>query len=369
MDQNLAADTDYTVIAVGKVATGSLEAVIIANPTSAVPAASSRAQVVHASPDAPQVDVYVTAPGADLTAEMPLGSFSYKEALGPVEAPAGDYQIRVTLPNDPTTVVFDSGTVNLSDGADLLIAAVNRTGAGTAPISLVVLDGQCSVEILDKDTPANVRAVHASPDAPPVDIVANDNFAAPLFAGVSFPGFSGLLAVPPATYNIKVVDAATQGVVAIDTAPDDLALAAGVEYTVLAIGTLAAMGMDPTGIRPLVLIDDNRRIATEAKVRIVHGSPTAMDVDIYVTAPGTDITDASVDPAFTDVPFGAETGYVPLAAGSYDISVTPAGDRAVIAIFAGGVTVEAGGIYTAVARDNAGGGAPLGLILFDDFVP
>jgi len=33
------------------------------------------------------------------------------------------------------------------------------------------------------------------------------------------------------------------------------------------------------------------------------------------------------------------------------------------------ISVAGGGIYTAIARDAAGGGAPLGLILIDDFVP
>jgi hypothetical protein len=33
------------------------------------------------------------------------------------------------------------------------------------------------------------------------------------------------------------------------------------------------------------------------------------------------------------------------------------------------ITVTNNGVYTAVARDNVGGGMPLGLILLDDFAP
>ncbi|MDH3440535.1 MAG: DUF4397 domain-containing protein, partial [Gammaproteobacteria bacterium] len=92
-----AADTLYTVVAVGDVAT--IAPVILEQPSSAPDAGNARLRVLHAAPLAPQVDVYATTPGADLAASAPVGSFSFTEDLGPVQVPAGDYQIRVTLQN------------------------------------------------------------------------------------------------------------------------------------------------------------------------------------------------------------------------------------------------------------------------------
>lgn len=349
-----AKDMLYSVVAVGDVA--NIEPVILEQPDGEIAAGNAQLRILHAAPLAPQVDVFATVPGADLTATSPVGSFSFKEDLGPIQVPAGDYQIRVTLPNDPGTVVFDTGTIALQDGNDFLVAAVENTTTGLAPISLAVLNTIDSFEIQDVDTPAELRVVHASPDAPAVDIVVNDDFMQPLVPGITFPDFTDFLSVPPADYNVKVVEP-NSGLTPIDVA---VTLEAANVYTVIALDTLAS-----GNITALVAADDSRRVTTEAKVRLIHASPTAGDVDIWVTAEGADIT--MEPPALTAIPLGANTGFLSLMPGTYDVNVAPTGTTA--AAISVTITVDAGGIYTAVARDAEGGfgGLPLGLILLDDF--
>ncbi len=354
VDVAFARDNLYSILAIGSVADTTLEPLVLEQPRTAVAAGSARAFVVHAAPDAPTVDVFVTTPGADLSATAPLGTFAYKETLGPAELAAGDYQIRVTPAGDAATIVYDSGTIALNDGDDLLLVAVPNTSTGDSPVSLAVLTGTGSVELLDATTPARLRVVHASPDAPAVDVIAND--AVTLVGNLAFPGATGFLDVEPATYNVKVTAAGNPGAIVIDA---DLALDAGATYDVLAIGTLAS-------IEPLVASDDYRRIASEAKVRIIHASPTAQDVDIYLTAPGADIS--AETPTLAAVPFGDNTGFLSIPAGDYEVTVTPAGMKTA-AIGPATISVLGGGLYTAVARDAPGGGAPLGLILLDDFAP
>jgi hypothetical protein len=351
---SFSANTDYSVLAIGKVVGSTLAPLVIENPTTAVTAGQARAQVVHGAPDAPPVDVYVTAPGVPLNTGLRLGSFSFGEDLGPVEVPAGTYQVRVTLVNDTSEqgLVYDAGNVTLTDGADLLIVAVANTTTGPSPISLLVNDGTTQAELLDVRTTADVRAGHLSPDAPTVDVVANDDFEAPLFNAVSFPALSGYASVPPANYNVKVVDDESQSLTFINA---NLPFAAGQRYSVLAVNVLAQ-------IEPLVLVDERRSVATETRVRIVHASPSAGDVDIYVAAPGTDIN--TINPTFANVPFKADTGYVALNGGTYDVSVTPTGLKSPVAIFAE-LTAANGAVTTVIARDGIEGG-PLGLLVADD---
>ena len=351
----LAADAVYSVLAIGEVGAATLRPLLVTQPGTPIsPAGYVRATVVHAAPHAPAVDVYVTAPTADLATTPKLGRFAFGEQLGPATIPQGTYRIRVTLPDNPQTVVFDSGSVTLDFSDDLLLAAVANTGPGASPITLLTARRAGSGELLDAATPAQLRVIHASPDAPAVDVIANNDCAKPLLSNVPYTAFSDYLSVPPATYNVKVTAAGNCGAIVIDT---NLAAAAGKQYSVYATGPLA-------GITPYVLTDDNRSVITAAKVRIVHAAPAAGRVDIYVTAPGASI--AAVAPAFTNVPLRAETGYVYLKGGSYDVTVTPTGTKTP-AIGPATITVNDGGVYTAVARDAQGGGMPFGLILMDDF--
>lgn len=348
----LSGNTDYSVLAIGKVAAATLAPLILSNPQSAIPAGLVRVRVVHASPDADPVDVYLTSPTADLLLETPI-TLAFEDDAGPLEVAGGNYRVRVTLENDPD-VVFDSGTIALPAGADILAAAVSNTATGPSPISLLVNTGADQFEILDSATTADVRVGHVSPDAPDVDVVVDDAFGAPAVEDLMYTQVTPYLNLVPGDYNFKVVDSATQSVQAIDL---DATLAIGTRTSVFAVNLLS------TGIESLVLADDPRSIATEARVRIVHGSPAAGPVDIYVTAPGTDIT--TVMPAFEDVPFKAETGYVPLVGGTYDVSVTPANDPLTVAIFAS-LPVAEGDVFTVIARDAPGGGGPLGVIVIDE---
>jgi hypothetical protein len=85
------------------------------------------------------VDIYITAPGADLAGETPaLSGVDFGDVSGYIEAPAGDYQVRVT-PAGSTTVVIDSGTLTLASGQIRTAVAVDAAGGG-GPFDLLLLE-------------------------------------------------------------------------------------------------------------------------------------------------------------------------------------------------------------------------------------
>ncbi|MET1254853.1 DUF4397 domain-containing protein [Aliikangiella maris] len=351
---DLAAETIYTVLAVNNVA--AIEPLVLTRPDTGVTTGKVRLQLVHAAANAPMVDIYLTTPGADLTQQSPLVTAEFKQSLDATEIDPGEYQVRITPAGDAQTIVYDSGSKMLNAGGDYLVAAVTNVGPGSHPVNLIAVNPQGqTLPWLHSETPAAVRVVHASPDAPAVDVVANDNFDAPLIENLAYTEFAGYVMLPAADYNIKVTPTGAQAPVVIDA---DLSLMAGESYNVIAANVLAS-------IEPLVLTADNRRIATEAKLRLVHASPAAGNVDIYIVAPGADITDLT--PALSDVALTADSGFVSLLPGDYDVILTVAGSKD-IALGPVSVTLNGAGIYTAIARDAAGGGLPAGLILLDDFL-
>jgi hypothetical protein len=364
----LGADQRITVIAAGDVA--NIEPIVLLDDSPAVADGDVRLRIVHAASTAPPVEVWLSEPGVDLTnpgnATLIHAVFSFGDELtaDPLVVPSGDYQVRVSLPGDPENPLFDSGTIALAGGADLVIAAVANTGPGEAPVALLASTGSALVEFNDVDTPATVRVVHASPDAPPVDVLVNNTIRA--VQGAAYEAVTNYIPLTPDTYNFKVVPEAGEPADAVINA--DLSLSQGSEATVLAVGTLTQPNFP---IEPLVLSDDNRRVTTEARLRLVHASITAGPVDIYVAAGGslTPDIDTSLNFVFeaTAVPFKADTGYLTLPEGQYDIAIAPTGTTGA-AIGPLTVDILAGGIYTAVARDEAGIGLPLGVILLDDFV-
>ena len=197
---------------------------------------------------------------------------------------------------------------------------------------------------------ARVRVVHASPDAPDVDVLVDDS---PVLTDVPYLATSDYLEVAPGSRNLKVNAAGT----ATSVIDADVNLVDGTDYTVIASGLAAE-------IEPLVLEDDSSEPAEGlARVRAIHGAASAPAVDIYVTAPDADLT--AETPALTNIVLGDVADYIEAPAGDYQVRVTTTGTKTVV-IDSGTLTLESGQVRTAIAVDAPGGGAPFDLLILED---
>lgn len=186
----------------------------------------------------------------------------------------------------------------------------------------------CDDDDDDDVAQARVQVVHASPDAPGVDIlIDNDKVNS---SALVFPNNTGYLTVNAGTRNVKVNAAGTT----TSVINADVPFEANKNYSVFAINRLA-------NIEALLVEDDlSAPAAGKAHVRFIHLSPDAPAVDI-TTNTGTVL--------FGNVAFKSGTAFTPLDAGTYDLQVRVAGTNTV-ALPLPGITLEAGKIYTVFAR-------------------
>jgi hypothetical protein len=192
---------------------------------------------------------------------------------------------------------------------------------------------------------AQVRVVHASPDAPNVDVWVD---GATVLTDVPFTAVSDYLSLPAGDHNIQVTATGSTDPV-IDA---DVTLDVGTAYTVAATGMLADIGAT-------VLVDDRTPVDGQSKLRVFHASPSAPDF---------------VDVAVTDGPILVEglaypeaTAYLTVDAGTYPLKIRAAGETdAALTLDA---TLEAGMNYTAIAMDGGDAGVQVIVAIDSHTVP
>jgi hypothetical protein len=203
--------------------------------------------------------------------------------------------------------------------------------------------------------PANtswVRVVHASSDAPAVDVLANGSV---VFEGLKFKSFTEYTPVPPGTYTFAVNLSGTNTTV---TTAGPLNLQGGNAYTFYALGKVANNNLTIMGTGDDVVAPGPGM----AKIRVVHGASTAPTVDVYATAPYAPLTGS---PTLTGVPFPLASGFLTVPTGVYHARVTPTGTRTV-AIDSGRLALTGNTIRTVVALDPTTPGAPFELLVLPD---
>lgn len=180
-----------------------------------------------------------------------------------------------------------------------------------------------------------VRIMHASPDAPAVDIYVGGNR---VLSNVPFFAASDYLSLPDGTFQVAITPAGASTDVSVWVG--ELRVQGGYIGTVIAMNTLENL--------EVVLFEDTiTPLSGQARVRVIHGSPDAPAVDIKLAG-----TSAAV---VTNAPFkAAATLEVP--AGTYAFDISPAGSSAVV-FTTPQLKFEAGWTYTLIATGliNEGG--------------
>ena len=212
-----------------------------------VAANDARVRVIHASPDAPAVDVLVN------NSLRAFSNVAFGEATDYAPVPANVYNAKVV----PTGAGADSAVIN----ADLnLFYNTDYT-----VIAVDLLDDITPIVLQDEAVPApfkqsRVRFVHASPNAPAVDIKVVDGPF--LFQDVEFKENGGYVTIPAGIYSLEVRVAGTDTVALPLNA---VMLERGTTYTVVATGLVG--GSPALGVVVTEDFIDNRAASFLRNIR------------------------------------------------------------------------------------------------------
>jgi Domain of unknown function (DUF4397) len=205
---------------------------------------------------------------------------------------------------------------------------------------------------------ANVRVVHASPDAGAVDVLVDGRS---LQTNLQYEQTLDYTPVSSGDHVVAVRAAGTS----TDLVTVPVTLGDRASYTVVARGLASATG----GNFPLVadlLTDDAAPGAGRASLRFVHAAPGAVAVDIYLTAPTVGLGGAT--PAVSALAYVRGGSYAnEVVAGSYRLRVTQAGTTDVLLDLPSFV-LSPGQAYTAVLVGAPTLSRPLALLALTDRV-
>jgi hypothetical protein len=331
-DVDLTQDMDYSVFAVDQL---SMIEPLVAEDMRTPSTNMAKVRFLHSSPDAPAVDIKLN----NGSGPAVFSNVAFKDITSYAEVAEDEYVFAVTATGSMTEVVVFApiqvmagnvytvvahGTLDANDNYDFAVRVFVDNGMGDAYVDLT--QGM-----------SNLMVVHASPDAPGVDLLVDDMVVNT--SALNFPDATDYLMLNAGTRNIKVNVNGT----ATTVIEADLGFNVNNYYSVFAVNEVAM-------IEPLVLMDDMTTPAMmKSHVRFIHLSPDAPAVDIT-------LTDGTV--VFGDIEFKEYTMFTPLDAATYDLQVRLAGTSTVV-LDLPGITLMDGKIYTVWASGFAGGSPAL----------
>jgi len=206
---------------------------------------TARVRIAHASPNAPAVDVYLD--GGLVVSGLAFTEFAPEFTSGPayLEVPEDEYDVKITAAGDESAVVF-SGSVPFED--TVTVAAIGELDTGeTAPkqefAPLLIED---DLALLPSGL-TRFRAVHASPDAPAVNVRVGSRTVA---RDLSFGEASDPVDLPAGTRTVTIAAAADPDTVVFE---GDVPFQQGTVYTAFAEGYLTPDDdLGDAGFQPVV---------------------------------------------------------------------------------------------------------------------
>jgi hypothetical protein len=201
---------------------------------SATPAATGRLMAIHASPDAPGVDLLLD------NAKINTDPVEFLDNTNYLTVNAGTRNVKINAAGTTTTVL--NADITVASGKSYSLFAVDSL----SNLGAVLIEDNLATPASGK---AHVRFIHLSPNAPAVDVAVDGG--AVVFGDYTFKEASAFTPLDAGTYDLEVRVAGTT-TVALDL--DPITLTAGKIYTVYAKGFLG--GTAPQDLGAAIIVNN-----------------------------------------------------------------------------------------------------------------
>lgn len=291
--RSVSQDTSYTLLAF--TSQGSLQTVLLNDGEAAPTSGTAKFRAINLSPEAGNLDVYVTPAGTNLNDVSPIvSSIGGKAVSNYFEITQGTYQVQVTGAGDKTDLRLNIPSLALADGAILSLVLTPTPGGVLVHGNTMLQKGAVTA---NKNTTTRVRLVSGvSPDAS-VAAILNGTV---LSTGLRSPAVGSPYALVNA--GTAIPDVAVNGAAATTTS---VTLVPGGDSTLAVVG-------DATAPQVFLLNEDNSPplTSTNANIRLVNGVQGIGSTKITLTIDfGVVATEVGFGAASTPSAVPAATGY------------------------------------------------------------
>jgi hypothetical protein len=338
LERMLEQGTDYALVLrdIG----GLPSARFIETPARSTSTAGTQLQLMHTALTVGAVDVYLDVEGFDLATAEPWDSVGYDELIPPrIVAAPDDYVFIVTEAGNKANVLLTTGPVNLGATQNLFILLADGANEGLAPITLTIAESS-GVDLVDQGLQSGIRVINSVGDRSAIDAGIDLELDPPLIPGIAFGTVSDLALLAPGDHDFNVTPAGNPGVLEIEQ-----------PFSISKADVATWLISGSPGDLDFIFLDDNFRVPVgESKLRIFQGSPANPSVQVFVTAPGTNL---STVPATSLLPAGTASPNIRMAPNDYELTVRSATGTVLAGPVA--ISIETDGYYGILLSDPLSG--------------
>jgi len=269
VNNTLAPGVDFTYIVYGPVE--AVHSSVVLDTSSLFPDGGTfDLRIINVATNVTEVDIYLTAPGVDLSATAPTvrdAVFGTGTAFTVVNT--STYELRITR-TGTKDVIFDAPIVNFPDKGIAEMIVYGTFSAQLVDAAVLNIDKQGTGQVYQNNL-SEFKFVNASSVGAPLNVFVDGILT---LANVPYAGVSSYKTTTAGTHSVSVQSSATPGAILLSLVTN---FASASDTSIVVSGAAGSL-------QGLVLADNNMPAGfNRARLRFVNASPDLAAMDVYVS--------------------------------------------------------------------------------------